>query len=102
MLIDTPIKTGDVISFKLVSGEELVAKFEEQTDTILKVRNPLGLQMTGAGSWGLAPYMATVDPKTSFTFRREAVVCIMKTVDDTAKSYIEATSGIQFGVEADA
>jgi hypothetical protein len=46
--------------------------------------------------------MMTVDPKQPFTFRRDAVVAVNKTVDDTAKSYIEATSGIQLGAASDA
>jgi hypothetical protein len=97
MLIQTPYKSGDIISFKLTSGEEIVAKFEEETEKEFRVRNPLGMAMIGNGGYGLAPYMMTVDPKQSFTFRREAIVVINKTVDDTANSYIEATSGIQLG-----
>ena len=95
MIIQTPYKVGDIISMKLVSGEEVVAKFVEETKEIIKVWNPLVLSMIQGGQFGLAPYMMTVDPRSNFTFRASAVVCIFKTVDDTANSFIEVTSGIK-------
>ena len=96
LTINVPYKEGDIISFKLNSGEEIVGKFIKEDDNKFTVNNPLGMAMT-QGGYGLAPYMMTVDPKQPFTFRRDAVVAVNKTVDDTAKSYIEATSGIQLG-----
>jgi hypothetical protein len=37
MLIELNYKKGDIISIKLVTGEELVARFEEETDTDITV-----------------------------------------------------------------
>lgn len=95
MIIETPYKKGDIVSLKLSSGEELVGKFEDETDQQIKIKNPLVLSMVPNGGVGLAPYMMTVDPKSVFKFKSSAVTCVLKTVDDTAKSYIQATSGIQ-------
>lgn len=95
MLLDKPYKTGDIISLKLTSGEELVAKFVEETDNSIKVWNPLILSMMQGGQFGLAPYMMTVDPRMNFTLKSSAVVCIARTVEDTANSFIEVTSGIK-------
>ena len=33
MLIETPLQNGDTISLKLSSGEEIVARLEEETPT---------------------------------------------------------------------
>ena len=33
MLIDTPYKNGDIVSIKLNSGEEVIAKLEEETNS---------------------------------------------------------------------
>lgn len=102
LTINVPYKEGDVISFKLNSGEEIVGKFVKEDGDKFVVNNPLGMMIGNGGQYGLAPYMMTVDPKQPFTFRRDAIVAISKTVDDTAKSYIEATSGIQLGSATDA
>jgi hypothetical protein len=95
MLLEKPYKTGDIISLKLVSGEELVAKFVEESDQTIKVWNPLILSMIQGGQFGLAPYMMTVEPRANFTLKTTSVVCISKTVEDTANSFVEATSGIK-------
>jgi len=46
MLIETPYKNGDTISLKLSSGEEVVARLEEERDDTLKLSKPLMLTPT--------------------------------------------------------
>ena len=46
MLIQAPYKINDVISIKLQTGEELVCKLIEESDTHLKVKTPLTLVMS--------------------------------------------------------
>ena len=43
MLLETPYKIGDTVSFKLTSGEELVARLEEETDKTFKLHKPMVL-----------------------------------------------------------
>ena len=37
MLLEKPIKDGSIVTVKLNSGEELVARFESETDTELNI-----------------------------------------------------------------
>ena len=41
MLIEAPYKIGDVVTFKLTSGEELVGKLTEESDNNVKIKTPL-------------------------------------------------------------
>jgi hypothetical protein len=94
MLIHAPYKVGDVVSIKLTSGEEMVARLEDQKAEELVVRKPLML-VAGQNGAGLAPFMFTVDPDSKFTLRLNNIICIVKTVKDAADMYIQATTGIQ-------
>jgi len=93
MLIETPYKVGDTVSFKLSSGEELVARLEEETVTSYKLHKPMVLIMQQEGL-GLAPFMFSVSPDAKFTLTASSVSCIAKTQTEIAKQYTSTTSGI--------
>jgi len=93
MLIDTPLKTGDIVSMKLNSGEEIIAKLSEETDLGYKVNKPLMVAATQQGL-GLAPFMFTVDQDTDFVIRTQTVSCIAKTEKDMATQYVQNTTGL--------
>jgi hypothetical protein len=93
MLIETPYKNGDTISLKLSSGEEVVARLEEERDDSLKLTKPLMLTPTQEGL-GLAPFMFTVNPEQSVVINRATVLCIAKTEDEMATQYVQNTTGI--------
>jgi hypothetical protein len=93
MLIETPYKNGDTISLKLSSGEEVVARLEEERDDSLKLTKPLMLTPTQEGL-GLAPFMFTVNPEQSVVINRATVLCIAKTEDEMATQYVQNTTGL--------
>jgi len=41
MIIETPYKVGDTVSIKLTSGEEVVARLEEEKDASFILHKPL-------------------------------------------------------------
>lgn len=45
MLIDKGVSVGEVITLKLTSGEELVAKLTEETATYYKLSKPMVIGM---------------------------------------------------------
>ena len=45
MLIETPYKNGDTVSLKLSSGEEIVARLDEETPTKFVLTKPMVLIM---------------------------------------------------------
>ena len=94
MLIETPYKIGDTVSLKLSSGEEIVARLEEETTTKFVLNKPMVLIMQQQGL-GLAPYMYSVSPDAKFNILATTVSCVAKTEVDIADQYISSTSNIQ-------
>jgi hypothetical protein len=93
MLLEMPYKVGDTISIKLSTGEEIVAKLEEETDAHVTLSKPMSLTATQQGM-GLAPFMFTVSPDAKIRLNNNNVMCITKTIEEMAKSYISSTTGI--------
>ena len=93
MLIETPYKNGDTVSFKLSSGEEIVGRLEKETETSFTVKKPMVL-IAGEKGLGLAPFMFSVSPDAKFVLQASSVSCVAKTQDDIGKQYTAQTSGI--------
>ena len=94
MIIETPYKEGDTVSFKLSSGEEIVARLESQDASSYKLHKPMVLIMQQQGM-GLAPFMFSVSPDAKFNLQASSVSCVAKTESEIAKQYTSTTSGIQ-------
>jgi hypothetical protein len=94
MLIDKGVAVGEVITLKLTSGEELVAKLVEETDTYYKLAR---IQVIGMGPKGpgLMPYLFTVNPDKDVKLLKTTVTVSEATDADFAKQFLEATSGIK-------
>ena len=93
MLIETPYKIGDTVSFKLSSGEEIIARLEEEDDTYYTLKKPMVL-IAQAEGLGLAPFMFSVSADSKFKMRTSSVSCVSKTQEEIGKQYTAQTSGI--------
>lgn len=93
MIIDKGISPGEIITIKLTSGEEVIAKLIEETDIYIKVAKPRVLTSAGGGI-GLAPYLFTVDQDKDIKMYKPFVI-IEPTQNEYATQYLSATSGIQ-------
>jgi hypothetical protein len=93
MLIDTPLTAGDIVTIKITTGDEIIARLAEFNDNAYIISKPLALIDTGSGM-GLAPFAFTVSPSTKIPINRATVVFCAKTDTGTAKSYIESTSSL--------
>ena len=93
MLIETPYKDGDTVSFKLSSGEEIVARLEKEDEKSYTLKKPMVLIAQQQGL-GLAPFMFSVSPDSKFVLRANSVSCVSKTETEIAKQYMAQTSGI--------
>jgi len=93
MIIETPYKTGDTISFKTTAGEEVIARLEAEKADSVKVSKPMVLTATQEGL-GMVPFTFTVNPETSLEVFKHGVVFLAKTDEDTAKQYVQSTTGI--------
>lgn len=93
MIIETPYKNGDTVSMKLTSGEEVVARLEEDKEDVLKVTKPLMLTGTQEGI-GLAPFMFTIDPEATVNLNKSNILCVLRTEENMANQYIQNTTGL--------
>lgn len=94
MLIDKGVTAGEVITLKLTSGEELVAKLVEETDAYYKLSRPMVIGMGQQGP-GLMPYLFTVHPEKDVKLLKTTVTVAEATDESFAKQFLESTSGIK-------
>jgi hypothetical protein len=94
MLISKGIAVGEVITLKLTSGEELVAKLTEETPTHYKLSKPAVIGMGQKGP-GLMPYLFTVSPDADVKLLKTTVTVCEPTDEHFAKQFLETTTGIK-------
>lgn len=95
MLIETPAKLNDVVSVKMVGGDEVVGRLlDEHTDSYIELNKPLLVMMAQQG-FGLMPYILTAGPEAKVKLNRDHVITVVKTFEPVAKEYIKQTTGIQ-------
>ena len=93
MLVELNYKKGDIISIKLVTGEEVVAKFEEETDTVITVDKPMTLQL-GPQGMGISQFMLTMDMDSKVTISKQNCLVIVPTRKEMSDQYIQGTTGL--------
>ena len=93
MLIETPFKDGDIVTIKILGGDEIVGRLLSILDFSYTINKPHAVMM-GQQGFGLAPYVLTAGPDFKVVLKEEHVVCIVKTYEGVAKEYIKQTSGI--------
>ena len=88
------LESGQVYTFKLNSGEELMGKFIEQRDNYLTIESPVTI---GVGQKGmqLIPTLFTVDPDSSITLNTNSVAIFALTEDSVRMKYSESITGIK-------
>lgn len=94
MLIDRGVSAGEVVTLKLMSGEELIAKLVEETDKGYKLSKPMVLSM-GPQGIGMIPFAMTVDMEKEITVRSSAVIAIETTEKQFSDAYVQNTTGIK-------
>lgn len=95
MLIQKGWSTGDVVTFKLVSGEEMLARYQGESQTEYQITKPATLIPTERGTFGLLPTVFSGELNTStLTLQKTAVVLTVSAKKEIADEYTKATSGI--------
>ena len=93
MLIDKGVAVGEVITIKLTSGEELVAKLVEDQVMHYKLAHPMVIAMSPNGP-ALMPYLFTVDPSKEVRIAKSVVTVAEATDKMFADQFIQQTTGI--------
>jgi hypothetical protein len=93
LIVEKPVSNGDIASFKLTSGEEVVARVSNITDTAYVLSKPMVLIASQQGL-GLAPFMFSVNPDTKFNMSVHSVACVAVTEKEIASQYLQQTTGL--------
>jgi hypothetical protein len=87
------IKENEVYTFKLNSGEELIAKVVTEHADHLIISEPVSVA-PGPQGMGLVPSMFTANPKEQTILNTNSVAIYGLTDENVKAKYIEATTGI--------
>lgn len=94
MLIDKGITPGEVVTLKLTSGEELVAKLVDDGPVYYKLSRPMVIGMGQQGP-GLMPYLFTVHPDKEIKLNKSVVTVAEASDKQFADQYLSSTTGIK-------
>jgi hypothetical protein len=93
MLIDRGVTAGEVITLKLTSGEELVARLVEEGNDFYKLSKPSVIGMSPKGP-ALMPYLFTASPEKDIKLSKTAVAVVTASDKEFADQYMQGTTGI--------
>lgn len=88
------VTTGTVYTFKLNSGEELIAKVVADSDHYVEIEHPVSVA-PGPQGMGLVPSLFTADPDKNPRLNNHSVSIYSPTEDGVRMKYLEATTGIK-------
>lgn len=88
------LEVGKVYTFKMNSGEEIIAKYHcEVTGHYIAVVNPVSVA-PGPQGMGLVPSLFTGNPEQSVTINTNNIAMYTETDESVESKYIQATTGI--------
>lgn len=89
------IKVNEVYTFKLNSGEELVAKVIDinYSEEFISIEEPVSIA-PGPQGMGLVPSMFTAEPKGTTKLNKKSIALYADTDENVKTKYIQATTGI--------
>lgn len=88
------IKENETYTFKLNSGEELIAKVLTATDNYILITSPVSVA-PGPQGMGLMPSLFTSDQRGNVRLNTNSISLVADTEEAVKLKYIEATTGLQ-------
>lgn len=94
MLVTNQYSKDQILTFKLVNGDELVAKLVEEHDTGFTVSKPCTVMPSQQGI-GLIQSLFTSDLNKNINLDKQHVMMHSPTIKDIENHYIKTTTGIE-------
>ena len=94
MLISKGYSDGDIVCFKLVTGDEIVAKIVNQRPDGFEVTRPCTVIPSQQGL-GLMQSLISADINNNVTLKSEHIIMHGPVIKDIENHYIQTTTGIQ-------
>ena len=94
MLVSTIYSSGDIVSFKLITGDEIVARIESIDTDVFEICKPCTV-MPGPQGMGLIQSLFTADADVNVRLQKLHVIMHAPSIDAMQKHYIKTTTGIE-------
>ena len=94
MLVTNKYEKDDIVSFKIVNGDEIIAKILEESDDAFTVIKPCTVMPSQQGL-GLLQSLFTSDLNKSIRLEKRHVMMHAPTIKDMQNHYIKTTTGIE-------
>jgi len=88
------LESNKVFTFKLNSGEELIAKVTQAGGDFIIIEEPVSIAPTQQGMQ-MIPSIFTANPKGEFKLNTSSIAIYAETDDSVRMKYLEATTGIK-------
>jgi hypothetical protein len=92
MLLEKPMASGDVVSLKLINGDEIIARLDADDHNGITVTKPLAITV-GPQGLGMMPWIF-LGNKETVTIKREHIFVMVPSKKDAADQYMQGTTGI--------
>ncbi len=94
MLVNKEFSKGDVVSIKLINGDEVVAQYQSENKDEITFSNPVVLTMGPGGAIGMIPWCFLSERK-EHTIRKTQTFIIAKTKKEACDQYLESALGME-------
>ena len=93
MLKENSYKEHDIIVFRLIGGDEVIARYVSENEDTMTVKKPLVLGMTQNGL-GMQQYVIMGNMENPFHINKSAVITSQIANKAAQDNYIQGTSSI--------
>lgn len=90
--IDKGFTNGEVVSLKLLNGDEIIARFEAETETEYKISKVLAITASASGL-GMQPWIF-LGEKDEIVLQKAHVFVVIPAKKDAAAQYLQSTTSI--------
>ncbi len=94
MLILKGYQEGDIVSFKLINGDEVVARIVDAGPNGFEITKPCTVMPSPQGM-GLIQSLFTADSDVNVVLQKDHVIMHAPSIDQMQKHYIKTTTGIE-------
>ena len=94
MLVTKGYQEGDIVSFKLVTGDEVIARIVDAGPNGFEVAKPCTV-MPGPQGIGLIQSLFTADADVNVVLQKDHVLMHAPSIDQMQRHYIKTTTGIE-------
>jgi len=92
MLISKGYSQGDVVSIKLINGDEIIAKVEAEDADTVTISRPMALTM-GPQGLGMIPWVF-LGEESKIVLEKQKTFFIVLSKSQASKQYLQDTTGI--------